>query len=622
MFQDNSSRSPRLNPAADEFPVPEVGFQHRLPAETADARVAQEKDSFERSPVEFQAQKTLLETTGHTPNVTRIDSAHGPLSAALAAPGLQIDYGPGYEIGRWLAEHGQEIAAFATDPTNLGLSAAALGSAGITVALGAKLGVRGLRSGWNSLHGHPGEVRLGVRREKPYDYILDPPVGIRFEDARKGGLVLVGPTGQGKTTAAEIIAIRALLWGQTVVMFESDGDLGLRLLARSRDLGIADRTFYFDPSVQGAMKWNPLSGDVNEVVRQAVDTIESVSTSNHEFYRDFNKAVMRNMTRLACAYAAHSGAEATIKLVLLILTDQRLLEKRILNVTKNEVGEVEIRAPFVRGELKTWLEQEFLSWSPRLRGEYLVGLRNLLAELLPDERVMDALCPKSGDSALDLQALLNSGGLIVFRTPSDAVGQSTAQTLLTWGLQKLQQETLSRKAPRRPVWAMLDEAHVVLGEHNTAAARSYSRWFVQVRRFNVAPILGYQSFYQLPDSLRKVLDASARNKLVFGGMHGDDAEHAQDLLGHTVRRKKEVREVSSGGPFAPVQRQTVTRSVEEPYYSLSEIENLPQGCCFYRGVRGAYQLPPAKVRIDRRSYGHAKQMRVRNQGHEQIEDIG
>lgn len=520
----------------------------------------------------------------------------GSYSASLA-PGLQGGYGPGYEAGRWLAEHGQEIAASVSDPTNLAISAAALASAGTAGALGTKLGVRGLRAGWSALHGRPGEVRLGVRREKLHDHLFDPPVGMRFEDARKGGVVLVGPTGQGKTTAAETIAVRALLWGHTVVLLESDGDLGPRLLSRARNLGLAERTFCFDASARRTMKWNPLSGDKDEVVRQAVDTIESVSANNHGFYKDFNKAVMRSMTRLACAYATHSGTEATIELVLWLLTDQRALEREVLNSAKNEVGEIEVRAPFVRGELKTWLEQEFLSWSPRLRGEYLVGLRNLLAELLPDERVVDALCPKHGDPTLDLRAALNSGGLVVFRAPSDAVGQATAQTLLTWGLQRLQQETLARSAPSRPAWGMLDEAHVVLGEHNTAAARSYSRWFVQVRRFNLAPLLGYQSFYQLPDVLRKVLDASARNKLIFGGLHGDDAEHAQDLLGHTVRRREEIREVS-GGPFAPARRQKVTSSVEEPYYSMSEIENLPQGYCFIRSVRGKHQPPPVKARID------------------------
>lgn len=151
----------------------------------------------------------------------------------------------------------------------------------------------------------------------------------------------------------------------------------------------------------------------------------------------------------------------------------------------------------------------------------------------------------------------------------------------------------------RPVWCIVDEAHVVLGDRNTAAAQSYAKWFVQVRKKNVAPFLGYQSFFQLPDALRKVVAGSARTKLIFGGLHGEDAKHAQQLLGHTTRRKEEVREVSGSGPFAPKQGQKVTRDVEEPCYPLSRIEDLPVGQCFYKSVRGKHQPPPTVVRFDK-----------------------
>lgn len=496
---------------------------------------------------------------------------------------------------RWAAEHRDEIFAFASDPVNLIVLAASLVAVAVSVVLVLKLAFRAMRVAWDALHARPGEVTLGVRRGEPLHHLTEPPVRIAFEDARKGGIVLVGPTGQGKTTALLLILVQALLWGHTVVLLEADGNLGLRLLKYAGAMGLGDRCFHFDPGAPDSWKWNPLSGDPERAVRRAVNTILSVS-QNHPFFGGLNENVMRQMTKLTIAYAAHAGSEPTLVLLLRLLTDHRFLDG-LLDVAPDAAGAPEVRAPFVDRDLKVWLEQEYLSWSPKVRGEYLLGLRNFLRSLVSSERVAEMLSPGPGERGIDVRRVLGSGGLLVFRCTSDEVGEVESQTILSWAQQTIQQETLSRSAPMRPVWSTIDEAHVILGNHNTATAQSYSRWFVQSRKFGVVPMLGYQSFFQLPDSLRKAIAASARNKLIFGGLHGDDAEHAQDLLGHTTRRKTETRKMSTGGPFAPKRTQEVTAFVEGPYYSLSGVETLPVGYCFFRGVRGKRQLPPFVVKF-------------------------
>jgi hypothetical protein len=222
-----------------------------------------------------------------------------------------------------------------------------------------------------------------------------------------------------------------------------------------------------------------------------------------------------------------------------------------------------------------------------------------LRSLMSGQRVAELLSPKTKKRMIDVGRVLGSGGLLVFRCTSDEVGEIESQTVLSWAQQTIQQETLGRGAPMRPVWIGADEAHVILGHHNTPAAHSYSRWFVQSRKFGVVPLLGYQSFFQLPESLRETIAGSARNKLVFGGLHGDDARHAQEILGHTTRPKTETRRMSTGGPFSPKSTQEVTALVEEPYYSLPEVEILPVGYCFYKGVRGKRQPPPVLVKLGR-----------------------
>lgn len=241
-----------------------------------------------------------------------------------------------------------------------------------------------------------------------------PPVGLRFEDARRGGGVLVGPTGQGKTTALLLICVRALLWGHTVVLIEADGNLGLRLIGYARAMGLGKRCFLFDPEVRDSRKWNPLSGDTRRVVRQAVSTVVSVSQT-HDFYSQLNEVVMRQMTELTCAYAKHSGSKPTLKLLLRLLSDFRAL-KEMLDVAKDEAGKLEVRAPFVKGDLKVWMEQEFLSWGPRVRGEYLIGLRNFLQRLLSEERVVEMLAPERA-SGRSTSARLSTAGAWWFSGP-------------------------------------------------------------------------------------------------------------------------------------------------------------------------------------------------------------
>lgn len=301
------------------------------------------------------------------------------------------------------------------------------------------------------------------------------------------------------------------------------------------------------------------------------------------------------MTELVCACARNLGVEPTVKALLNFLTDVRNLE-HILDLDADG-GRVKVGAPFVGWELKAWLEQEFFAWSERMRREYLVGLRNLLRKLLSSELVTEALTPRKGDVTLDVGGALQSGGLIVVRAPSEALGHVGSQTLATWFLQRLQQETLGRGMPMRPAGFYLDETHVVLGRHNPAAAASFARWFVQARRFNIAPHAGYQSFSQLADPLKEVFDSSARNKLISGGLYGEDAYHAQRLLGHTRKPETEVRELGSESLFGPKRRQRITRTVEAPCYSIGEIEDLPLGRWFFRGVRGKRQLPATVLRV-------------------------
>ncbi len=508
---------------------------------------------------------------------------------------IDDSHGVVYDAGMWLADHWSEISTVASDPVSLTTGAGAVVAGGVATLAGVRLGLSGIRSGVEALHGTPGDIRLGSLREKPAHRVTDPPVKLGFKDLCAGGVQVVGPPGQGKTTLLQSMALSHLLQGHTVVVIEADSDLGENLASYVGRLGLTDRFFRFDPSTKNSLKWNPLAGDTELAVRRAVDTISSVS-KGHEFFESLNQDVLRHMVALACGYAKHVGGEATVALLLRLLADTNSLES-ILETGTDGSGRPKVGATFLTGDLKDWCEQEFLLWSEKTRREYLLGLRNVLRGLLSSDRVVDALTPKNDETTIDLDRALNSGGLILFKVSSAEFGRVAGRTLLTWALQHVQQATLGRAMPRRPICVMLDEAHVVLGSRNSAAAESYAEWFVQSRKFGCAPHVGYQSFSQLPDQLSDVLDSAARNKIFFGGLHHEDAHHAQELLGHTLRRREEIREIPSEIFLAPARRQKSYRTAEEPFLTLSEIENLPVGRCICRLLKNGRLLPPAIVRV-------------------------
>lgn len=501
----------------------------------------------------------------------------------------------GAEVGTWLRENGPELLEVAQDPANLVPAATALSGTALSAPLAIMLGAKTLRTTRDALHSRPGEVVLGALRERRLHYLTNPPVRLDWQDRVGGGVQMVGPPKAGKTMLCLIKALNGLLEGRTVVVIEQDGDLAERLLEYAWPLRLFGKLFVFDPADPASMKWNPLAGDREQVIQRVIDTMSSVSGS-HEFYENLGEDVSRNLVALALDYAEHTGQQPHMKMLLGFLSNHEDLEDK-LHVQRDAAGRAQVRATFVQGDLKTWLEQEFLAWNQAKRLDYLLGLRNLLRKLLSGKKVVEALTPQPGEATLHLGEALSSSGLVVFKASSKDLGGESSQFLLSCGLQTLQQESLARSTTRWPAEVYIDEAHAILGRQNTKVAESFRRWVVQARKYNVAAHIGHQSFAQLPEDLQGTLDSSMRTKMIFGGLHGDDARHAQALLGHTKRRKVEYREVEGAGGAR--RQQKSTRTVEEPYYPLSEIESLPKRRVILRSTKGEVQLPPRTLQVNK-----------------------
>lgn len=548
-------------------------------------------------------------------------------------PGLVMlgtdGHGSAYDLGVWLGRNGPELLQTVQDLAVLwpyALVVGIFGAAGLAWLWFKDLAVDGLRS---YLSARPaGEITLGKCREKGSDRLVDPSVRISFDDRCKG-VQVVAPAGQGKTTLFKDMILQDLYRGRTVFVLDTDVELGPELLVYAGPSGVGDRFFYFDPTNLG-MKWNPLKGPVARVAEQAVNTVESAARGT-EFYEDFNADVMRNVVRAAHAHARSKGECLTLRLVQEFLADRcSILEK--LNVRKDEEGRYRVLAPFVEGETKAWFEQEFFEWSERIQRKLTINLRNLLHRLLSTPETIEALTPKAGedgapaDFEIDLRKALSTGGLIVFRIPSNTLGSTASRTIATWVLQHLQQETLERpKRERTPLCVYLDEMHAILGHHNTKVASSFSRWITRVRNHRVATHLAYQSFSQLPREFKNVLATNVPNKLISGGLYGQDARDAQDLLGRSSQEVEDAREQERTNFPGLRRRSRSSRMVEEPRYTLEEIKELPLGYWFFKGAkrgRQTYALvleahrPQSPEVLEKRVRERDRRREAKSEGHE------
>ena len=215
-----------------------------------------------------------------------------------------------YDLGRDLRESWPEIFAAAQDPTSWALGTAGLFGLGTAVA-GIHAGSGpALNLGHRALFWRPDEILVGYRPTKPIGrapvYL---PLGDRFT-----GLQMVAPMGGAKTSTFEWFAYQDLMSLLSVLMIETEDDLGERLLPLALWLGVPIRYFTYAGKNAGcAMKWNPLAGDKVKAAERAVTAFQSAAASGDEkFFENFNSMFLRHSVLAVCCYAERQGQEATM----------------------------------------------------------------------------------------------------------------------------------------------------------------------------------------------------------------------------------------------------------------------------------------------------------------------
>ena len=496
-----------------------------------------------------------------------------------------------YDLGANIKESWPEILATAQDPATW-----AAGTAGI-FGLGAALaGVHAgsgpaLNLGHRALFRQPGEILIGYRRTKPIGrapvYL---PLGDRFT-----GLQMVSPMGGGKTSTFAWFAYQDLLNLLSVLVIEVEGNLGAKLLPLALWLGVPIRYFtYAGNNAGAAMKWNPLAGDKVKAAERAVTAFQSAAASGDEkFFENFNSMFLRHSVLAVCCYAEREGREATMADLDKFAVDEHF-RRHVLLVELNESENgLSVNAKNLPRRTRAYWEKLYYGqYGKRERTQFVAGLHAVIDALLAQDIVEVALTPKEGEPVLDLGEAIGSPGLTLISIPQ-GVAPATSRMLSSWVMEYARQEILGRGDGGYPVSFYLDEVHSMLGHAHSEAAQGFTDLVPQSRRRHVIFNFGYQSFSLLPETLHSVLVSNARNKLLSGGLVGEDAQMALGLLGYTEEEVRDYRRTWRGlfGGYSNTfsegrRRQTSPRVSEE------ELVYQRRGdWIFSRIKRGGQQVP-------------------------------
>lgn len=487
------------------------------------------------------------------------------------------EHGSVYKAAQYLVEHVPGWLETAQDPQTLAIGGAGIAAAVVASYVGLRAGEVGIARVKAALDPEPGVVSVGYRED---DRILarwtksfvDLPFWVRCM-----GSQIVGPTRQGKTTLMEPWAVQDLQHGHTVVIIQTGGDFGKKML------DYADRERfpirYLNPLDPTAMKWNVLAGDPELVAERAAATLESVSVSNNVYYEAMNSAIMRNMVHAVHAWARIHGTIPTMaKIKRWLVAEQEMRED--LEVEEVE-GQVTVELKGLKADVSDWFAHQYFAWRPDDRHKNVSSLYLLLDQWIGGEKMKKSLTPEKGEEVLSITEAVQKPGLVLVDIPAETLGPKPSQTTALWALQDLMFSTVNRPN-NRPVSVYLDEVHTLLGKENSTAAGKFVDWITGVGKYGVAVHVAYQSFSLLPPLLDSVLESNATNKFILGRLGHKDAEIAQRMLGFQKQVVKETRTVTAKD--GSTSTSVAERESERPRWSVWEIRELERGKCFYLGV--------------------------------------
>jgi hypothetical protein len=366
------------------------------------------------------------------------------------------------------------------------------------------------------------------------------PVGLHVADARHH-LHILGATGSGKSELMARMILDDAESGRGVVVIDPKGDLISDLLMRlPEELG--EKVVLFDADSKSRPPvLNPLEGD------------------------DKNRAVDNLVSIFSRIYASSWGprTDDILRAALLTLTAMpatpTLIDlPKLLNV------------PAYRARACDQINDEvlkgFWSWyddlSEASRAQVIAPLMNKIRGFLLRPFVRAAIA--GGASTVDMDQVLNTGGICLVRIARDSLGMETARLIgsivvaRTW-----QAATRRARVPqrqRRDASLYVDECHNFLN-----LAYPLEDMLAEARGYRLSMVLAHQYLGQLSKELEEGISTNARSKIFFNA----SPEDAKKLARHTMPRLSD-HDLSNLGVYHVAARLVLGGEEAPPFTAVTE----------------------------------------------------
>ncbi len=366
------------------------------------------------------------------------------------------------------------------------------------------------------------------------------PVGLHVADARHH-LHILGATGSGKSELMARMILDDAEAGRAVVVVDPKGDLISDILMRlPEELG--EKVVLFDADSKSRPPvLNPLEGT------------------------DKNRAVDNLVSIFSRIYASSWGPRTDDILRAGLLT----LTAMPGTPTLNDLPKL-LTVPAFRQRACDQIDDEvlkgFWSWyddlSDASRAQVIAPLMNKVRGFLLRPFVRAAIA--GGASTVDMDEVLNTGGICLVRIARDALGMETARLVgsivvaRTWQAATRRARVPQRK--RRDCGLYVDECHNFLN-----LAYPLEDMLAEARGYKLSMTLAHQYLGQLPKELEEGISTNARSKVFFNA----SPEDAKRLARHTMPRLGD-HDLSNLGVYHVAARLVLGSEEAPPFTAVTE----------------------------------------------------
>ncbi|QKY71635.1 type IV secretory system conjugative DNA transfer family protein [Lentibacillus sp. CBA3610] len=401
-------------------------------------------------------------------------------------------------------------------------------------------------------------------------------------------MLVVGATRSGKTASVLEPMIYQLLMqkkqgkklGLSVV--EPKGEFAEKVKEFCDEMAIP--YIYIDPTSPDTDKFNPMEGNVEDVVEGTVIVLRGLFGKQDAFFANVQELAARNVTRLLKEL---KGDDVDLMEVLETLRDLELLQKRTSELRQRD-GET---------DLVHSIEHELLGSMAEKYKQFVIGLRAQLENITSNELLKNIM---SGKSDLEVDEHFANDGVLIVNTALGTLkkaGDAFGQFLIM----HLQNGTFRRPGTedtRTPHFMVIDEYKRYINpqvEIFLSLAASYK----------VSSVLASQSLGQLeveagdisPRAMKQAIMTNCRNKLCFNGIGYQDAREFADEFGKDkimLRQSTYKHRIFMPNLFPHSYRDT--ESEEYRFDPTDIMDNLPKYSFIHKVMYEAAMQKPSLAR--------------------------